>query len=118
MPGAIFLGGAKQGICYLHYGRLPSDWGRITRSITDWKCVCAEALHCRRVLVSPETMTDAKAQNAQLAGAWTRLRTELLGGPWLHELQPKEKEQYSSWGRRLEQFLAARLQQSMQGALA
>jgi hypothetical protein len=118
MPGGIFLGGGNIGICSYHYGVLPADWSRITQALKDWKCVSDEALLCRRVLIAPETMTDAKAQNQHLAGAWTRLRSELLGGPWLQELQPRPREQYDSWGRRLESFLVARVLHATRGVPA
>lgn len=112
MAGTIFpegVTGERPGTCVFHYAVQASDIWKVTRALTDWKCVSDEIQCCRRVLTSPETASDATAQDAAFATAVERLRPAVQAGGWNDWFEPGPHETYHGWGLRLERFLGGRV---------
>lgn len=109
MPGTLYPSGSRDGLCAWHYGTLASDWPRISQVLVDWGCVSYEVDECRRVHTASESAADPKAQETLFANAVERLRPLVAASGWGPELEPKADERYANWGRRLEEFLGARV---------
>lgn len=116
MPGTIFLHGPDSGgVCAWHAREPENDWPKITRAIKDWECVHFAINRARRVLTSPLTCVDGKAQREALDAEWLAMLPAVQGSGWKQRLQPKQGENLAEWSRRLDLFLAARVHEAQRG---
>lgn len=113
MPGTMFPSGSKGGVCAWHYGAISSDWPRISRVLLDWGAVAYEVDECRRVHTASESACDPKAQDALYATAVERLSPFMAAGGWTAEFEAMRGRSYAQWGRRLEEFLGARVVEAL-----
>jgi hypothetical protein len=119
MTGSIFLGNGGRGICHYHYAQNSSDWPRITKVLSDWRCITFEINDARRVLCDQDLCTDVKAQNDAFRTAWERLLPVLVASGWAAtELAPRDGEQLGSWTRRLEAFMGVQVAQAIHQRVA
>jgi hypothetical protein len=113
MPGTIFRDGSgTSGICAWHYGALPSDLPVITQVLKDWQCVSSEVQAARRALTG-EFACDPKALKGLFGQAAERVRRATAGGGWGDTFEPREREDYGTWCRRLEGFLTVRVAETV-----
>lgn len=107
MPGTILVGGP--GICGWHLGTNGDEFSRVTESLQRWECVTRVINAARRVVSTPATCADGKAQAAVLRDEWAALAQAVHGTGWKIRVEPQPGETIGEWGRRLEVFLAARV---------
>jgi hypothetical protein len=132
MAGAIFTGGTNgPGVCAYHYGVKPHDVPRVTSALREWDCVAFEVREARRALTG-DAAFDPKAMTALFTAAWQRLKP--LVHDYAEQLQPGRirvpdseaeggyrytwgTESYADWAKRLEQFLGARIVETLRGRI-